>query len=121
MGKLILTADDSPSVRQMVSFTLEQAGYDVIEAEDGDDALQKMKDNTVDMLLTDLNMPNMNGIELIKNVRALPNYKFAPIILLTTESAGDKKMEGKKAGATGWIVKPFQQDKLLAVVKKVLR
>lgn len=121
MGKKIMTADDSPSVRQMVSFTLEQAGYEVVEAEDGVDALEKMKGEQVDMLLTDLNMPNMNGIELIKEVRNLSQYKFMPIVLLTTESAGDKKMEGKKAGATGWIVKPFQQDKLLAVVKKVLR
>lgn len=116
-----MTADDSPSVRQMVSFTLEQAGYTVFEAEDGVDALEKMKQVQVDMLLTDLNMPNMNGIELIKKVRGLPQYKFVPIVLLTTESAGDKKLEGKNAGATGWIVKPFQQDKLLAVVKKVLR
>lgn len=121
MGKKIMTADDSPSVRQMVSFTLEQAGYEVVEAEDGADALEKIKTTPVDMLLTDLNMPNMNGIELIKEVRGLAQYKFMPIILLTTESAGDKKMEGKKAGATGWIVKPFQQDKLLAVIKKVLR
>ncbi len=121
MAKVIMTADDSPSVRQMVNFTLAQAGYEVVEAEDGKDALEKMKEKPVDMLITDLNMPNMNGIELIREARGIDTYKFIPIILLTTESSGDKKSEGKKAGATGWIVKPFQQDKLLAVVKKVLR
>ncbi len=121
MSKMIMTADDSASIRQMVSFTLKQAGYDVIEAVDGADALEKMGNNKVDMLITDLNMPNLDGIGLIKEVRTKPEYKFAPIILLTTESSGDKKMEGKQAGATGWIVKPFKPDQLLSVVKKVLK
>jgi two-component system chemotaxis response regulator CheY len=120
MSKLILTADDSTSVRQMVAFTLKGAGYSVVEAVDGKDALTKAKSGAINMVLTDLNMPNMNGIELIKALRAEPNYKFIPIVMLTTESQGDRKQEGKAAGATGWIVKPFKPEQLLAVVKKVL-
>jgi two-component system, chemotaxis family, chemotaxis protein CheY len=120
MAKVIMTADDSASVRQMVSFTLKQSGYDVIEAVDGKDALAKLGTNRVDMLITDLNMPNLDGIGLIKGARALPACKFIPIIMLTTESQDSKKVEGKAAGATGWIVKPFKPDQLLAVVKKVL-
>ena len=121
MSKIIMTADDSASVRQMVSFTLKQAGYDVIEAVDGQDALNKISDSTVDLLLTDLNMPNMDGIELTRQVRALSEYRFLPIILLTTESQAEKKQEGKAAGATGWIVKPFKPDQLVGVIKKVLK
>ena len=120
MAKVIMTADDSASVRRMVSFTLKQSGYDVIEAVDGKDALVKLGTNRVDMLITDLNMPNLDGIGLIKGARALPACKFIPIIMLTTESQDTKKVEGKAAGATGWIVKPFKPDQLLAVVKKVL-
>lgn len=120
MSKVILTADDSSSVRQMVSFTLKGAGYDVVEAIDGKDALAKAKANGVHMVVTDLNMPNMNGIELIKALRAEPKYRFIPIVMLTTESQEAKKQEGKSAGATGWIVKPFKPDQLLAVIKKVL-
>ncbi len=120
MSKVIMTADDSSSIRQMVSFTLRDAGYEVIEAVDGSDAYNKIKSNPVNMLITDLNMPNMDGISLIKNVRANSPTRFIPIIMLTTESQTEKKMEGKAAGATGWIVKPFKQDQLLAVVKKVL-
>jgi two-component system chemotaxis response regulator CheY len=120
MSKLILTADDSTSVRQMVAFTLKGAGYSIVEAVDGKDALTKAKSGAINMVLTDLNMPNMNGIELIKALRAEPNYKFIPIVMLTTESQGDRKQEGKAAGATGWIVKPFKPEQLLAVVKKVL-
>ena len=120
MGKTIMTADDSASVRQMVSFTLKQNGYDVIEAVDGKDALQKLGGQKVDMLITDLNMPNLDGIGLIKGARALPACKFIPIVMLTTESQESKKGEGKAAGATGWIVKPFKPEQLLAVVKKVL-
>lgn len=118
--KKIMTVDDSMSIRQMVSFTLREAGYDVIEAVDGLDGLNKAKANSVNMIITDLNMPNMNGIELIRNLRTLPQYKFIPIVLLTTESQQEKKMEGKTAGATGWIVKPFNAEQLLAVIKKVL-
>ncbi|MFH2066458.1 MAG: response regulator [Pseudomonadota bacterium] len=121
MSKIIMTADDSASIRQMVGFTLKQAGYDVIEAVDGRDALNKITNSTIHMLLTDLNMPNMDGIELIKQVRALPDYRFMPIILLTTESQAEKKQEGKAAGATGWIIKPFKPDQLVGVVKKVLK
>ena len=120
MSKVILTADDSSSVRQMVSFTLSQAGYNVVEASDGRDALAKAKANNVNMVITDLNMPNMNGIELIQSLRAEAAYKFIPIIMLTTESQASKKQAGKSAGATGWIVKPFKPDQLLGVVKKVL-
>lgn len=120
MSKTIMTVDDSVSVRQMVSFTLKEAGYEVVEAEDGKDALAKLKGSPVNMIIADLNMPNMNGIELIKNVRADAAFKFIPIIMLTTESQDAKKAEGKAAGATGWIVKPFKPDQLMSVVKKVL-
>ncbi len=120
MSKRIMTVDDSSSVRQMVGFTLKDAGYEVVEAVDGKDALTKLS-GTVDMIITDLNMPNMDGIELIRQVRALPNYKFVPIVMLTTESQAEKKQAGKEVGATGWIVKPFKPDQLLAVVKKVVR
>jgi len=115
-----MTVDDSASVRQMVSFTLENAGYGVIAAEDGKDALAKINGAGVKMVITDLNMPNMDGIELIKALRAEAAYKFIPIVFLTTESQDSKKQEGKAAGATGWIVKPFKPDQLLGVVKKVL-
>ncbi len=120
MGKVIMTADDSASIRQMVTFTLEQAGYSVVEAVDGKDAADKLSKNKVDMLVTDLNMPNMNGLELIKETRSRDEYKFIPIIMLTTESQAEMKQEGKAAGATGWIVKPFQPEQLIGVVKKVL-
>jgi len=120
MGKLVMTVDDSASVRQMVAFTLKQNGYDVIEAVDGQDALAKLSSNKVDMLLTDLNMPKLDGIGLIKGVRASNLNKFIPIVMLTTESQDSRKKEGKSAGATGWIVKPFKQDQLIAVIKKVL-
>ena len=119
MPKTILTADDSASVRQMVGFTLREAGYDVVEAVDGLDALDKLNGSTVNMLITDLNMPNLDGIELIRQMRAQPQFKFMPIIMLTTESQDSKKQEGRAAGATGWIVKPFNSDKLLGIVKKV--
>ena len=120
MAKVIMTADDSASVRQMVSFTLKGGGYEVIEAIDGKDALMKLGTLKVDMLITDLNMPNLDGIGLIKGARALPACKFIPIVMLTTESQDSRKQEGKTAGATGWIVKPFKPEQLLAVVKKVL-
>lgn len=120
MAKVIMTADDSASVRQMVAFTLKGAGYEVVEAVDGQDALGKLNGNAVNMLITDLNMPNMDGIELIRQVRGKSQFKFMPIIMLTTESQDSKKQEGRAAGATGWIVKPFKPDQLLAVVAKVL-
>ncbi|MEE4357100.1 MAG: response regulator [Desulfococcaceae bacterium] len=121
MAKVIMTADDSASVRQMVSFTLKQAGYDVVEAVDGEEALAKLRTNKVNMLVTDLNMPKLDGIELIREIRNDSRYKFMPIIMLTTESQIAKKQEGKAAGATGWIVKPFRPEQLLAVIRKVLR
>ncbi len=116
----ILAVDDSASMRQMVTFTLKGAGYEVVEASDGLEALQKAKTGKVDLVLTDVNMPNMDGITLIKELRALPNYKFTPILTLTTESGAGKKGEGRAAGATGWLVKPFSPEKLLATIKKVL-
>ncbi len=120
MNKVIMTVDDSSSVRQMVSFTLKNAGYDVLEAVDGRDALYKVNSAKVHMVITDLNMPNLDGIGLIRALRSSDSYKFTPIVMLTTESQVEKKMEGKSAGATGWIVKPFQPDQLIAVVRKVL-
>ncbi|OOZ38571.1 response regulator [Solemya pervernicosa gill symbiont] len=108
-------------MRQMVSFSLKGAGHTVIEAGDGEQALDLAQKSRVDLVLTDVNMPIMDGITLIKNLRALPNYKFTPMLMLTTESGADKKAEGKAAGATGWIVKPFNPDQLLATISKVLR
>ncbi|MDD4951638.1 MAG: response regulator [Desulfovibrionaceae bacterium] len=118
--KTIMTVDDSASVRQMVSFTLKDAGYNVVEAVDGNDAITKMQ-GRVDMIVTDLNMPVMDGIKLIKSVRAHTDYRFIPIVMLTTESQDEKKQEGRSAGATGWIVKPFKPEQLLSVVRRVLR
>jgi two-component system chemotaxis response regulator CheY len=115
-----MTVDDSASIRQMVGFTLRQAGYDVVEAADGKDALSKLDGSPVHMVITDLNMPNLDGIGLIKSVRSHASYKFIPIVMLTTESQESKKLEGKQAGATGWIVKPFKAEQLVAITKKVL-
>jgi len=116
----ILIVDDAVSMRQMVSFTLKQGGYEVVEAEHGQDALNKLRSNTVDLIITDLNMPVMDGITLIRNVRKMPSMKSKPILMLTTEGLAAKKEQGKAAGATGWIVKPFATQQLLAVVKRVL-
>ncbi len=116
----ILAVDDSASMRQMVTFTLKSAGYDVVEASDGQEALQLAKSKTFNLVLTDVNMPKMDGIALVRALRALPAYKFTPLLTLTTESTADKKQEGKAAGATGWIVKPFNPEQLLGVIKKVL-
>jgi len=120
MNKTIMAVDDSASVRQMVKFTLQSAGYEVVEATDGHDALSKLSNASVQMILTDLNMPKLDGIGLIRQVRTLPACKFLPIVMLTTESQQERKQEGKAAGATGWIVKPFKPEQLVAVVKKVL-
>lgn len=117
----ILAVDDSASMRQMVSFTLKEAGYEVAEAADGAEALKLAKSKSFNLVLTDVNMPNMDGIALTRELRSLPNYKFTPILTLTTESAPEKKQEGKAAGATGWMVKPFNPEQLLATVSKVLR
>ncbi|MFC1684327.1 response regulator [Pseudomonadota bacterium] len=116
----IMAVDDSASMLQMVAFTLKGAGYEVVEASDGVQALNLAKQKAVNLVITDVNMPNMDGISLIKELRALPTYKFTPLLMLTTESSPEKKQEGKAAGATGWIVKPFNPDQLLATVKKVL-
>ena len=116
----ILAVDDSASMRQMISFTLKGAGYDVVEAVDGVDGLNKAKQTSVNLVITDVNMPNMDGISLIAELRKLPSYKFTPLLMLTTESAPEKKQAGKAAGATGWIVKPFNPDQLLGTVQKVL-
>jgi len=119
MSKRVMTVDDSATVRQVLQMTLEGAGYEVLQAVDGVDALDKLAAGKVDMLVTDLNMPNMDGISLIKQVRLNPTYRFMPIVMLTTESQPAKKQEGKSAGASGWIVKPFRPEQLLAVVRMV--
>lgn len=116
----ILTVDDSTSMRQMVAFTLKGAGYDVTEATDGEEALRLAKSRRFNLVLTDVNMPKMDGITLTKELRKLPDYRFTPILTLTTESTAEKKMEGKSAGATGWLVKPFNPDQLVNTVKRVL-
>ncbi|PWC31796.1 response regulator [Azospirillum sp. TSO22-1] len=120
MSKSILSVDDSESIRQMVKLTLSSAGYQVHEAGNGSEGLNKAKATTVDLVVTDLNMPVMDGLTFIRELRKLPAYRGVPIIFLTTESDGAKKQEAKAAGATGWITKPFQQDQLLAVARKVL-
>lgn len=119
--KTIMTVDDSASLRQMVSIVLREDGYEVVEAMDGLDALSKLKGRELHLILTDINMPGMDGLEFTRRLRAIPEYKFVPIVLLTTESHADKKQQGKAAGATAWIVKPFSPAQLLAVVKKVVR
>lgn len=120
MAKRILTVDDSASIRQVVGFTLRQAGYEVVEAADGQEAVEKFQGSPAQLVITDLNMPRLDGIGLIRALRAQPASKFVPIVMLTTESQESRKQEGKAAGATGWIVKPFKPEQLLAVVKKVL-
>ena len=114
-----MIVDDSASMRQMVSYTLVESGYVVVEAKDGVEALATCTAKKVDLFITDLNMPNMDGIQLTRKLRALVPYRFTPIVMLTTESQIEKKMEGKAAGATGWVIKPFQMEQLLNVVKKV--
>ena len=122
MGKTILAVDDSTSIRQMVAFTLKSAGYTVIEAADGVEGLAKAKANAhvINLVLTDQNMPNMDGLTLIKSLRGQPQFVATPILMLTTESSDAMKSQGKAAGATGWLVKPFDPHKLLEVVKKVI-
>jgi two-component system chemotaxis response regulator CheY len=118
--RLILAVDDSASMRQMVSFTLRSAGYEVIEAVDGQDALDKIGDKQVDLVLTDQNMPRMDGLTLIKQLRIHERFKRTPILVLTTESSDEMKQAGRAAGATGWMVKPFDPARLLEVIGKVL-
>ncbi len=119
MSKKVLVIDDSPSIRQQVSLCLTQSGFQVVEASDGRDALNKL--DQVAMAVCDVNMPGMNGIEFIKEVRTLPNYKFMPILFLTTESQQSKRLEAKAAGASGWLVKPATADELLNTIKLVLK
>lgn len=121
MAKTILIADDSASMRQLISFALKDAGYDVIAAVDGKDALGKLNGSKVDMIFTDLNMPNMDGIQFIRELRATPANKFTPVVMLTTESQEAKKQEGKLAGASGWLVKPFTPEKLIELIKKFVK
>ena len=120
MGKSILAVDDSASIRQMVSFTLKSAGYEVVEAVDGEDALGKAKAKTMNLVLTDQNMPKMDGLTLVAALRSLPGYRTVPILILTTESGDAMKSKGRAAGATGWLVKPFDPQRLLDVVRKVI-
>jgi len=116
----VLAVDDSASIRGLVTHVLKSAGFDVVLAEDGYEALEYARDNSVDLVLTDINMPNLDGIGLIKELRALPHYRFVPMLVLTTESGHEKKMEGKAAGATGWIVKPFDPEQLVSTISKVI-
>jgi len=120
MAKTALIVDDSLSMRQMVAFTLRQGGFDVLEGENGQEGLDRLNGKKIDVIITDLNMPVMDGITFIQKVRALTAMKFVPILMLTTESQAAKKEQGKAAGATGWIVKPFDPDKLLQTIAKVL-
>ena len=119
MPKRILTVDDSKTMRDMVSFTLKSAGFDVVEAEDGAKALDLLARTAVDAIITDINMPNMDGVTLVRRLRAQQRFKATPILILTTEGGDDKKAQGRSAGATGWIMKPFVPEKLLQVLNKV--
>lgn len=121
MARTILIVDDSESIREVVRFTLENEGYNVLVGVDGKDALKHFNGQTIDLVITDLHMPEMDGIELIKHIRAMPDYERMPILFLTTESQTAKKMEAKDAGATGWIIKPFVPAKLLSAITKVIR
>ncbi len=116
----ILAVDDSASMRQMVSFTLKSAGYNVVEAVDGQDAYEKAQGRSFDLVLTDQNMPRMDGISLTKKLRESPQFKTTPILMLTTESSDQMKQAGRAAGATGWLVKPFDPTKLIEVIQKVI-
>lgn len=120
MAKTILIVDDSASIRQVVSIALKGAGYEVIEAKDGQDALSKLTGQRVHLIISDVNMPVMDGLTFLKNVKTRAEYKFTPVIMLTTESAENKKAEGQAAGAKAWVVKPFQPPQMLAAVSKLV-
>lgn len=120
MAKTIMIVDDSASIRQVVSIALQGEGFEVIEAADGKEALSKLTGQRVHLIISDVNMPNMDGISFLKALKELPEYKFTPVIMLTTESAEDKKQEGQAAGAKAWMVKPFQPPQLLAAVNKLV-
>jgi two-component system chemotaxis response regulator CheY len=117
---LILAVDDSPSMREMLATVLRESGFKVVEAEDGVKALEVAKSQPVDVVLTDQNMPNMDGLSLVKNLRTLPTYRDTPIMMLTTESSAEMKQKGREAGATGWMVKPFDPDKLVRMLKSLM-
>lgn len=120
MPPAIMVVDDSSAIRQSITFVLEQAGYEVVQAQDGTDAVSKLAGRTFDLVISDVNMPHMDGIALTRYIRQSATHKFVPILMLTTESQTEKMQEGKAAGATGWIVKPFETEKLLSVVKKLV-
>ena len=120
MAKTIMIVDDSASLRQVVGISLRSAGYDVLEGSDGADALKKLTGQKVHLIISDVNMPNMDGISMVKEIKKLPAYKFTPIVMLTTESANAKKTEGQAAGAKAWMLKPFNPPQLLAVVQKLV-
>ena len=119
MAKTIMVVDDSISIRQVVGIALRQAGYDVIEACDGNDALVRLNGLKVNLIISDVNMPNMDGISFVRELKTRPAYKFTPVLMLTTESQEDKKEQGKAAGARAWMVKPFKPEALLAAVQKL--
>lgn len=119
MAKTIMVVDDSASIRMVVGIALRGAGYDVIEAQDGKDALSKLNGVKVHLIISDVNMPVMDGISFVKAVKQLPNYRFTPIIMLTTESDESKKREGQLAGAKAWVVKPFRPEQMLGAVQKL--
>ena len=120
MSKTIMTVDDSASVRMMVAFTLKESGYNVIEAVNGIDALEKLESSDISLIIADINMPEMDGISMVKKIRGHKEHRFIPVIMLTTESHESIRERGKEAGATGWIVKPFKPEQLLGVTRKVL-
>jgi two-component system chemotaxis response regulator CheY len=120
MAKTIMVVDDSASLRQVVGIALKGAGYEVIEGCDGKDALAKMTGQKIHLIISDVNMPNMDGISFVKAVKQLPNYKFTPVIMLTTESQESKKAEGQAAGAKAWVVKPFKPEQMLGAVQKLV-
>lgn len=120
MAKVIMIVDDSASLRQVVKIALSNAGYDVVEASDGKDALGKLGGQRYHLIISDVNMPNMDGIELLKAIKQHSTYKFTPVLMLTTESGEAKKQEGQAAGAKAWIVKPFQPQQLLTAVSKLV-
>jgi len=120
MAKTIMIVDDSASLRQVVGIALKGAGYDVLEGSDGKDALSKLTGQKIHLIISDVNMPNMDGISFVKALKQLPSYKFTPVIMLTTESQDSKKQEGQAAGAKAWVVKPFKPDILLGAVQKLV-
>lgn len=120
MAKRIMVVDDSASIRQVMNLTLKKAGYEVIEACDGSDALGKLGGERINLIVCDVNMPNMDGISFLKNLKEKPTHKFTPVIMLTTESQESKKQEGKAAGARAWIVKPFKPEQMLEAVSKLI-